>query len=111
MFLLDNLYFQVITMIVLILVTGCIATYKPGEMEEQYKDIAISTRIHEAILDVPALRAYEINVNTIQGNVELSGFVSSRDDMDKAMAIARRNISATKLVRNRLVIHPAGGDY
>lgn len=109
MFLLRNRFFQAGTIIVLI--TGCLATHKPGGMEEQYNDIAISTRIHEAILDVAALRTYEINVNTLQGNVELSGFVSSRDDMEKAMAIARRNITATKLVRNRLVIHPAGGDY
>lgn len=67
MFLLGNRFFQAGTVIVL--VTGCIATHKPpGGMEEQYNDMAIFIRIHEAILDVPALRTYEINVNTLQGN-------------------------------------------
>ena len=70
MFLLRNRSFQAGTIIVLI--TGCIATHKPGGMEASYNDIAISTRIHEAILVVPALRTYDINVNTIPYRAMLS---------------------------------------
>lgn len=55
--------------------------------------------MHEAIIDEPSLRPFDIDVRTIKGIVELSGLVNSRDDMDKAIAIARK-VEGIKLIKN-----------
>lgn len=90
--------------------SGCASTPAQVEMEEKYNDIGITTKVYEAILDEPSLRPFDINVRTSKGVVELSGLVNSRDDMDKAIAVAR-SISGIKLIRNDMRIHPGGGDY
>ncbi|MEK7778722.1 MAG: BON domain-containing protein [Pseudomonadota bacterium] len=50
-----------------------------------------------------------MNVRTQKGIVELSGYVNSRDDMDKAIEVARR-ISGIKSIKNDMQIR-ATGDY
>ena len=77
---------------------GC-ATGKYEGSREQYDDIVITTKVHEAIIDEPSLRPFEINVRTIKGVVELSGTVNSRDDIDKALAVAR-GISGIRFIKN-----------
>ena len=42
-----------------------------------------------AILDERSLKSTEINVETFKGIVQLSGFVSSRADINKAVEVAR----------------------
>ncbi len=101
--------------IVLLLVThmvvlpGCTSTARYEGSREQFEDIVITAKVHEAILDEPSLRPFDINVRTIKGAVELSGLVNSREDMDKAIAIARR-IEGTKLIRNDMRTYGTG-DY
>ncbi len=88
---------------------GC-ATGKYEGSREQYDDIVITTKVHEAIIDEPSLRPFEINVRTIKGVVELSGLVYTRDQMDRAIAIAK-TVNGVKLIRSDLRIHPGWGDY
>ena len=88
---------------------GCAPTPKYEGTREQYDDIVITTKVHEAILDEPSLRPYEINVRTLKGVVELSGIVNTRDDMDKAMAVAR-SVKGIKLIKNDMRIQGTG-DY
>lgn len=101
--------------IVLLLITqvaffsGCTSTARYEGSREQFEDIIITTKVHEAILDEPSLRPFDINVRTIKGIVELSGLVNSREDMDKAIAIARR-IEGIKLIRNDMRTYGTG-DY
>lgn len=42
-----------------------------------------------AIFNEPSLKSAEINVETFKGTVQLSGFVSSQADTNKAVEIAR----------------------
>lgn len=88
---------------------GCIATPKQVDTNEQFNDIVITTKIHEAILDEPSLRAFDINIRTSKGVVELSGFVNSRDDMNKTISIAR-SVSGIKFIKNDMRILGTG-DY
>jgi len=88
---------------------GCIVIPEQVDTQEKFNDIVITTKVHEAILDEPSLRSFDINVRTTKGVVELSGLVNSRDDMNKAISIAR-NISGIKLIKNDMRI-PGTGDY
>ncbi|WP_292995321.1 BON domain-containing protein [Nitrosomonas sp.] len=88
---------------------GCIATPKQADTSEQFNDIVITTKIHEAILDEPSLRAFDINIRTSKGVVELSGLVNSRDDMNKTISIAR-SVNGIKFIKNDMRI-PGTGDY
>ena len=54
-----------------------------------------------AILNEPGLKVAEINVETFKGVVQLSGFVNSRDDIDKAVKVARA-VSGVKSVTNSM---------
>ena len=91
------------------LFSGCATTPQFEGAREQYEDIVITTKVHEAILDELSLRPFDINVRTTKGVVELSGLVNSRDDMYKAIAIAR-SISGIKFIKNDMRI-PGTGDY
>ena len=101
--------FIVLLLIAQIFLASCASTPRYEGSREQFADIIITTKVHEAILDELSLRPFDINVRTIKGVVELSGLVNSRDDMDKAIAIARK-IEGVKLVRNDMRTYGTG-DY
>lgn len=63
--------------------------------------------MHEAIIDEPSLRPFDIDVRTIKGIVELSGLVNSTDDMDKAIAITRK-VEGIKLIKNDMRTYGTG---
>lgn len=88
---------------------GCTTPQKYEGSREQFDDIVITTKVHEAIIDEPSLRPVDINVRTIKGIVELSGLVNSRNDMDKAIAIARK-MEGIKLIKNDIRTYETG-DY
>jgi osmotically-inducible protein OsmY len=52
-------------------------------------DTAITTKVKSAILNEPTLKSAEINVETFKGRVQLSGFVSSRTSIDRAVQVAQ----------------------
>ena len=52
-----------------------------------------------AIFNEPTLKSAEINVETFKGVVQLSGFVKTRADIDKA-AVVTRGVSGVKSVKN-----------
>lgn len=88
---------------------SCTSTARYEGSHEQFEDIMITTQVHEAILDDLTLRPFDINVRTIKGTVELSGLVNSREDMDKAIAIARK-IEGVRFVKNDMRTYGTG-DY
>ncbi len=106
-----NQSFPIVLFIILqiFLFSGCTSTPAFEGAQERYDDIMITTQIHEAILDDLSLRPFDINVRTTKGVVELSGTVNTRDDMDKAMAIAR-SVKGIRFIKNDM--RTAGtGDY
>ena len=56
---------------------------------EYVDDSVITTKVKSAILNDSSLKANEINVETFKGVVQLSGFVRSQTDIDKAVQVAR----------------------
>ena len=68
-------------------------------------DTTITTKVKADILDDPALKVMEINVETLQGVVQLSGFVESQESETRAVDIARR-VRGVKSVKDTLIVRP-----
>jgi osmotically-inducible protein OsmY len=78
---------------------GCAGTATKEGTGEYFDDTVITSNVKAAILDEPSLKSAEINVETFKGVVQLSGFVSSRANIDKAAEVARR-VQGVTSVRN-----------
>ena len=70
-------------------------------------DAAITAKIKADILSDPLLKVLEINVTTTNGIVTLSGVVDSKQNIDRAVEIARR-VKEVQSVDNSLVVKSAG---
>ncbi len=70
-------------------------------------DSAITAKIKADILSDPLLKVLEINVTTTNGIVTLSGVVDSKQNIDRAVEIARR-VKEVQSVDNSLVVKSAG---
>ena len=68
---------------------GCASTAKQEGTGEYVDDTVITTKVKTAIFNEPTLKSAEINVETFKGVVQLSGFVNSREDVNKAASVAR----------------------
>ncbi|KQW87339.1 transporter [Massilia sp. Root418] len=78
---------------------GCASTPTSESTGEYIDDTALTANVKAAMVNQPELNASEINVETYKGTVQLSGFVSSQADIDKAVAAAR-SINGVKSVTN-----------
>ena len=85
--------------IVLAAAWGCGSTAKTEGTGEYVDDSVITTKAKAAIFNDPALKVKEINVETFKGVVQLSGFVRSQADIDKAVQVAR-GVAGVKSVKN-----------
>lgn len=84
-----NKYFSALFLsIVLVSFMGCASTPHKEGTGEYVDDAVITTKVKAAIFNEPTLKSAEINVETFKGVVQLSGFVSSPDDIHKAISIA-----------------------
>jgi len=70
-------------------VVGCASTATKEGTGEYIDDSVITTKVKAAIFNEPSLKSAEINVETFKGVVQLSGFISSRADENKAVELAR----------------------
>ena len=59
----------------------------------------VTAKAKAAILNDSSLKVNEINVETFKGVVQLSGFVRSQTDIDKAVQVAR-GVAGVKSVKN-----------
>jgi hyperosmotically inducible protein len=85
--------------IVLISFLGCASTSKQEGTGEYIDDTVITTKVKAAILNEPTLKVFQINVETFRSVVQLSGFVSSRDQISKAAEVAR-GVAGVTSVKN-----------
>lgn len=74
----------------LVSMLGCASGPQKEGTGEYVDDTVITAKVKAAILDEPSLKVAEINVETFKGRVQLSGFVKTRTDMNKAVEVARR---------------------
>jgi osmotically-inducible protein OsmY len=78
---------------------GCAGTPGKEATGEYFDDTVITGKVKAAIFNEPSLKSTEINVETFKGTVQLSGFVNSRPDINKAVAVAR-GVAGVTSVKN-----------
>ena len=75
-------------------------TESPGEYVD---DTVITAKVKSAMLEEPSLKSAEINVETFKGIVQLSGFVRSRADINRAVELAN-GVKGVKSVKNDMIL-------
>ena len=80
---------------------GCASGIPGFGKSEVVHDDTITAGVRSAIRLEPALTVSDLDVNTYQGTVRLSGFVSSADSVAAAASVAR-TVKGVKSVRNDL---------
>ena len=78
---------------------GCSATSTRESTGGYVDNSVITTKVKAAIFNEPTLKSAEINVETFRGSVQLTGFVTSRENMVKAVDVTR-NVNGVKAVRD-----------
>lgn len=85
--------------ILLALFVGCAGTATQESTGDYIDDTVLTTKVKAAVFNEASLKSAEINVETFKGVVQLSGFVSSQADINKAVEIARE-VPGVKSVTN-----------
>jgi len=106
--------FQKITVLlisgVLISLTACAAS-DTKESTGQYVDNSVLTaKVNTAIFNEPTLKSSEITVQSFKGEVQLSGFVSSIEQTNKAVDIAK-TIPGVTSVKNDMRVKGSNNPF
>ena len=87
--------------LLLLTAVGCASSQKHEGSGEYVDDSVITSKIKTELLNAPGLSSTDINVETFKGIVQLSGFASSRADINQAVTIAR-GVGGVKSVKNAI---------
>lgn len=87
----------------IIFIAGCAGTSTRESTGEYIDDTAITTKVKAEIFNDPMLKVLQINVESYKGIVQLSGFVDSRNAIERAAQIAGA-VDGVKGVKNNLVV-------
>lgn len=78
---------------------GCASTATQESTGQYMDDTAITAKVKAAIFNEPTLKSAEVNVETFKGAVQLSGFVNSQADINKAVALTQA-VNGVRSVKN-----------
>jgi osmotically-inducible protein OsmY len=90
-------------LLVLAVIAGCAATRTQESTGQYVDDSTITAKVKAAIFDDPALKGFDIGVETFKGTVQLSGFVNSAEIRSRAAVVAGR-VSGVQSVKNSLLV-------
>ena len=85
------------------LTTGCAVTRGKESTKEYATDKEIATRIKTHMYTDPLVKGTEIKVQSLRGEVQLSGFVDSQAAKDRAGQIAASTPGVVRVFNNLLV--------
>ncbi|HKU15104.1 MAG TPA: BON domain-containing protein [Steroidobacteraceae bacterium] len=71
-------------------------------------DAVVTAKVKARLVDDEVTKAYQINVETFQGTVQLSGSVDSEEARSRATELAR-NVGGVKDVKNSLQVRRSDG--
>jgi osmotically-inducible protein OsmY len=95
---------QFLTGLVLAMSLAACSAIEGRETAGQYvDDTTITTKVKAAIVNDEGLKGMQINVETMDGVVQLSGFVDSSQQAAQAANDAR-SVTGVKSVRNSIVV-------
>ncbi len=84
---------------------GCTVMRGQSTVGQAVDDSAITTQVKARFAESPAVSALAINVETVHGVVQLSGFAKNANERSTAESIAR-NVPHVKSVKNNIIIQP-----
>jgi len=84
-------------------ITACASTRTRESAGEYVDDSVITTKVKSLLAADDFLKSFQIGVETFQGTVQLSGFVNSRQAVDKAAEITR-SVKGVKSLKNNLIV-------
>ena len=96
----NRLFAAILAVVLLVPLSGCGKT-----VGDTIDDATITTRVKTAFVNDPVVGALRIDVDTFKGLVTLSGRVKSKDEEEKAIALARKTKGVTD-VKSTVVIEP-----
>ena len=93
-----NLFIPFLLVMMLASFLGCASTSTKEGTGEYFDDSVITAKVKAEIFKDDSLKSSEINVETFKGVVQLSGFVNSQTDIDRAVEVARtvKGVTAVK---------------
>ena len=98
--------FVIHCLVLLMLITtfvSCASTRTHESTGEFVDDSVITTKVKSLLAADDFLKSFQIGVETFQGTVQLSGFVNSKQAVDKAVEITK-SVQGVKTVRNSLIV-------
>lgn len=91
--------------VALLTTAGCAVTRGQETVGAYVDDAGITTLVKARMAESKLVAASSISVETLKGNVQLSGFAKSMTEKSAAESIAR-NVANVKSVRNDIVVRP-----
>lgn len=85
---------------------GCAITDGQSTTGQYIDDATITARVKKRLAEDPQVSATRVNVETLNGTVQLSGFATTESERMRAADIAR-SVPEVTSVRNGLVLRPA----
>jgi osmotically-inducible protein OsmY len=89
------------------LTVACASTSSSESTGQYVDDSVISNKVRAKIIGDSQLSIFQIDVTTYKGIVQLSGFVDTPDQKQRAGEDAR-GVEGVKEVKNNLVVKPKG---
>jgi osmotically-inducible protein OsmY len=83
--------------------SGCAGTQNKQSTGEYIDDKATTSRVKKTLEDDPAYKFEHVNVATFKGTVQLSGFVNTRDQKNRAAQLAK-SVPGVKEVVNNITV-------
>ena len=89
---------------ILLVSLGACSLFQGRESTSQYvDDSTITTKVKAAFVGDSSVSAVQINVETMQGVVQLSGFADSAGTEAKAVQLAQ-NVDGVKAVKDNIIV-------
>lgn len=90
----------------LLALAGCAGSRTQESTGEYIDDSVITTKVKSAFASDQTVDAINIQVMTFKGTVQLSGFAKSRQEINRAVELAR-GVEGVKAVKNSIQLRQA----
>ena len=98
---------SLIVPVLVVVLAACSAVSGRETAGEYLDDTTITTKVKSEFIGDPQIKAMQINVETMRGVVQLSGFVDSSKQKARAVQIARQ-VRGVQGVQDNIMIAPKG---
>ena len=83
--------------------TGCAGDRYHKSTGEVIDDAAVTSKVKTALLGDPDVKGLAVKVKTYRGEVQLSGFVDTQAQKDRAAEVAR-GVKGAQWVKNDIIV-------